>query len=106
MEVVEESTTIAVNIIDIDIKEVSVEYDGSSYSPTDSKYFFPPPCFWCDGGDANWFTDSHDEETQTITWTFAKTIPAGTQAKLTIKFQGSLNDNMAGELVRWLIFRY
>lgn len=40
MEVVEESTTIAVNIIDIDIKEVSVEYDGSSYSPTDSKYFF------------------------------------------------------------------
>lgn len=37
---VEASTTVAVNIIDIDIKEVSVEYGGSSHSPAKSKYFF------------------------------------------------------------------
>ena len=34
----EESTTVAVNLIDIDIKEVYVEYNGSLHSPTDSKY--------------------------------------------------------------------
>jgi len=36
----EASTTVAVNLIDIDIKEVYVEYSGSLHSPTDSKYFF------------------------------------------------------------------
>ncbi|PWW73107.1 hypothetical protein C7212DRAFT_354068 [Tuber magnatum] len=75
LELVESCTTVAVNLIDIDFKEVSVEYGVSSHSPTDS---------------------NHDEETQTITWTFEKTIPPGTRAILTIKFQGSLNDIMAG----------
>ncbi|PUU74853.1 ERAP1-like C-terminal domain-domain-containing protein [Tuber borchii] len=75
LEVVEKSTTVTVNLVDIDIKEVYVEYNGSLHSPTDS---------------------NHNEETQTVTWTFKKTIPEGTQGNLTIKFQGSLNDNMAG----------
>ncbi|KAG0641126.1 peptidase family M1-domain-containing protein [Tuber brumale] len=75
LEIVEKSTAVAVNLIDIDIKEVSLEHNGSSHSPTDS---------------------SHNEETQTINWTFEETIPAGAQASLTIKFQGLLNDNMAG----------
>ena len=57
------------------------------------------PCSQHDSGDANSSTDSHDEETETITWAFKETIPAGTQANLTIKFQGSLNDTMAGEFI-------
>lgn len=75
LDVVEDSTTIAVNDLDIEFKDVNLEYDGQTKTPTST---------------------NHDDETQTTTWTFKDTIPAGTKATLTIKYKGVLNDNMAG----------
>lgn len=75
LDVVEDSTTIAVNDIELEIKDVKLEYDGKTKTPAGT---------------------SRDDEVQTTTWTFKDTIPAGTEATLTIKYKGNLNDNMAG----------
>lgn len=75
LDIVEDSTTVAVNDVDIEIKDVKLEYDGKTQTPASTK---------------------HDDEVQTTTFTFKDTVPAGTNATLTIKFAGVLNDNMAG----------
>lgn len=79
LDIVEDSTTVAVNDIDLEIGDVKLEYDGKTYTPT---------------------SNGHDDEIQTTTFNFKDTIPAGTKATLTIKYKGILNDNMAGKFDR------
>lgn len=76
LDVVEDSTTIAINDIDLEIGDVKLEYDGHTYTPT---------------------SNGRDDEIQTTTFNFKDTIPADTKATLTIKYKGILNDNMAGK---------
>lgn len=79
LDIVEDSTTIAINDIDLEIKDVKLEYGGQTYTPTST---------------------GRDDEIQTTTFNFKDTIPAGTDATLTIKYKGILNDNMAGTFDR------
>lgn len=79
LDIVENSTTIAINDIDLVMEHVKLEYDGQTQTPTST---------------------GRDDEIQTTTFTFKDTIPAGTNAILTIKYKGTLNDNMAGTFHR------
>lgn len=76
LDVVEDTTSISVNSLDIDIKETKIT-SGSSLITSSPKI-------------------THDEDSQTTRIAFDQTIPAGTKATLTHKFVGTLNDNMAG----------
>lgn len=75
----EDSTTIAINDIDLEMGDVKLEYGGQTQTPT---------------------SKGRDDEIQTTTFTFKDTVPAGTSAILTIKYKGTLNDNMAGTFHR------
>ncbi|KAL7273583.1 Aminopeptidase 2 mitochondrial [Rhizina undulata] len=75
LDVVEDSTSVAVNSLDIDIKEVELKHGGNIQKPTETSY---------------------DKDIQTVTFKFKDTIPAGSKVTLTIKYVGDLNDNMAG----------
>lgn len=79
LDIVEDSTTIAINDIDLEIGDVKLEYGGQTHTPT---------------------SNGRDDEIQTTTFNFKNTIPAGTKATLTIKYKGILNDNMAGKFDR------
>ncbi|EGP86157.1 uncharacterized protein MYCGRDRAFT_73926 [Zymoseptoria tritici IPO323] len=76
LDVVEDTTSISVNSLDIDIKETKV-LSGESVISSSPKI-------------------THDADSQTTKIEFDQTIPAGTKAKLIQKFVGTLNDNMAG----------
>ncbi|KAG9731032.1 hypothetical protein KCU59_g12552, partial [Aureobasidium melanogenum] len=76
LDVVEDTTSISLNTIDIDIKSTEV-HSGSKLITSSPKL-------------------SYDENTQTTTVSFPDTIPAGHKATLTQTFTGTLNDNMAG----------
>ncbi|KAF1950718.1 hypothetical protein CC80DRAFT_496632 [Byssothecium circinans] len=76
LDVVEDTTSITLNTIDLKVhtaKVTSGDQDISS-SPT----------------------LAHDEEAQTTKVSFDQTIPSGSKAALTMTFTGTLNDNMAG----------
>ncbi|KLP00364.1 putative APE2-aminopeptidase yscII [Fusarium fujikuroi] len=75
-DVVEDSTSIALNTVEIDIHETLVEANGATISSSP--------------------TLDYNKDTQTTTVTFDKTIPAGQKARLTQRFTGTLNDDMAG----------
>ncbi|KAI4726645.1 hypothetical protein E4T49_05509 [Aureobasidium sp. EXF-10728] len=76
LDVVEDTTSISLNTIDIDIKSTEV-HSGSKLITSSPKV-------------------TYDENTQTTTVSFPDTIPAGHKATLTQTFTGTLNDNMAG----------
>ncbi|KAH7264907.1 peptidase family M1-domain-containing protein [Fusarium redolens] len=75
-DVVEDSTSIALNTVEIDIHETLVEANGATVSSSP--------------------TLDYNKDTQTTTVNFDKTIPAGQKARLTQRFTGTLNDDMAG----------
>lgn len=76
LDVVEDSHTISLNTLDLKIKSTSV---SSEEEVVDSS----PEL-------------SHNEDTQTTTIKLGKKLAAGSKAKLTHKFTGTLNDYMAG----------
>ncbi|CAG7562111.1 unnamed protein product [Fusarium equiseti] len=75
-DVIEDSTSIALNTVDLEIHETLVEANGATISSSP--------------------TLDYDKDSQTTTITFDKTIPAGQKARLTQRFTGILNDDMAG----------
>ena len=64
-----------VNVLEIDIKSAVLEYRGASEEPTNISY---------------------DKDFQSVKFEFASTLQAGMEAKLTIKFTGKHNDDLAG----------
>lgn len=76
LDVVEDTKSISLNSIEIDVKETKI-IAGDSVIASSPKLSF-------------------DEDSQTTKIDFDQTIPAGTKAKLVQKFEGTLNDNMAG----------
>lgn len=76
LDVVEDTRSISVNTIDIDIHETKIT-SGSTTISSSPKL-------------------SQNEDRQETTVEFDETIPAGKKATLFFKFTGTLNDNMAG----------
>lgn len=76
LDVVEDTKSISLNTLDLDIHETTVECGGSIISGLPILRF--------------------DEDTQTTKIDFEQTIKAGNKATLTQKFKGTLNDKMAG----------
>lgn len=76
LDVVEDTKSVALNTIDLEIKSSKI------YGPGGMVISSPKT--------------SENTETQTTTFSFDDVIPANTQAKLEIEFTGTLNDNMAG----------
>ena len=76
LDVVEDTKSISLNTLDLDIHETIIK-SGSNTVSSSPKL-------------------SLDEDSQTTKIEFDETIPAGTKATLYHKFTGSLNDNMAG----------
>ena len=76
MNVNENSQSIALNTVDVDIQKAIVHGQSGvvSESPSISK----------------------DDDKQTTTFTFQDSVPAGSKATLELHFTGTLNDNMAG----------
>ncbi|KAK4616064.1 Aminopeptidase 2 [Fulvia fulva] len=76
LDVVEDTKAISLNSLEIDIKHTEIKAGGSTITSSPKL--------------------THDEDTQTTHVEFTETIPAGTKATLIQKFEGTLNDNMAG----------
>lgn len=76
LDVVEDTRSISLNTVQVDILSTKVT-SGSTTISSSPKI-------------------SYNEDTQTTTVEFDQTIPAGTKATLYHKFKGTLNDNMAG----------
>ena len=76
MEVKGDTTSIALNILELDIHSTTISTDGAEITSSPKI--------------------SYDEGKQTVTISFDKTIPAGSKAQIKQTFTGSLNDNMAG----------
>ncbi|CAI6341716.1 unnamed protein product [Periconia digitata] len=76
LDVVEDTTSITLNTLDLDVHSAKVESDGQTVSASPSL--------------------THDESAQTTKVTFDQTISSGAKASLTMTFTGTLNDNMAG----------
>ena len=76
LDVQDDTTSIALNTIDLDIQETSIKSGSETISAApEVKY---------------------DKITQRTTVSLNKTIPAGSKAQLVQTFKGHLNDNMAG----------
>lgn len=75
-DVVEDSTSISLNTVDLDIHETIIESAGATISSTPAL--------------------SYNKDTQTTTVAFDQTIAAGQKVRLTQRFTGTLNDEMAG----------
>ena len=76
LDVVEESSSISFNSVDIKIHSAKVSSPAvDSISEPESSY---------------------DEDTQTTKLSFKEKIPAGSKAKVSLAFTGTLNENMAG----------
>jgi aminopeptidase 2 len=76
LNVVEDSTSISLNTNELKIHSTKITVGGQTVSDSP--------------------TVSHDEDSQTTTVSFGQNITAGSEAKLTMTFTGSLNDDMAG----------
>jgi len=75
LDVAKDTKEISVNVLDIDIHNVSLKSDSSTQSSKDITY---------------------DKENQRVTFIFEKSLNAGSKATLTIKYTGQLNNNMCG----------
>lgn len=75
-DVIEDSKSISLNTVDLTIHETTIESAGATISSSP--------------------TLTYDKDSQTTTIGFDQTIPAGQKAKLTQRFTGILNDDMAG----------
>ncbi|CRK41705.1 hypothetical protein BN1708_008534 [Verticillium longisporum] len=73
----EDSSSITLHALDIDIKHAAVVLDGQATTLS--------------GADI-----SHNEDRQTSTFDLKKTVSKGTKGQIEIKFEGELNDKMAG----------
>lgn len=76
LDVVEDTTSISLNTIDIDIKETTIRSGSHTVTSTPKV--------------------TYDEDTQVTKVDFEQKIAAGSKAQLIQKFTGTLNDNMAG----------
>ena len=76
LDVVEDTTSISLNTLELQIHSTKVISGSETISSSP--------------------TLSYNETTQTTKVAFEKTIPAGTKAQLEMKFTGELNDKMAG----------
>ncbi|PHH59184.1 hypothetical protein CDD81_3652 [Ophiocordyceps australis] len=76
LDVVESSTSISVNTLEIDIHSVAVSCEGKTICSSPKI--------------------SYDEPKQTTKLDLSSSLAKGSQAQLTIKFTGQLNDKMAG----------
>jgi aminopeptidase 2 len=76
LDVVEDTTSISLNTIDLKIHSTTVTSGDRDIASSPDVH--------------------HNEDAQTTTISFKDTLPAGTKAKLTHTFSGILNDNMAG----------
>ncbi|KAI9812822.1 MAG: Aminopeptidase 2 mitochondrial [Thelocarpon impressellum] len=76
LDVNQDSTSISLNTIDLDIRSTKVSSGSSLISSTP--------------------TVSYNEDSQTTTISFDKALPAGSKAQLHQTFKGVLNDKMAG----------
>ncbi|KAL6409753.1 aminopeptidase [Ilyonectria robusta] len=75
-DVLEDSTSISLNTVDLDIHETIIESAGATVSSTPAL--------------------SYNKDTQTTTVALDQTIAAGQKVRLTQRFTGTLNDEMAG----------
>ncbi|SLM36209.1 aminopeptidase [Lasallia pustulata] len=76
LEVKEDTSSISLNTLELDIHSTTVSANGTQITSSPKI--------------------SHNEDTQTTTVSFEKVIPAGSKAKLVQTFTGYLNDKMAG----------
>ena len=76
LDVKEETTSISLNTIEVDIHATKFSAGGNEITSAP--------------------TIAYNEDSQTTTISFDKSIPAGTRAQLTQTFTGYLNDKMAG----------
>ncbi|GAM89204.1 hypothetical protein ANO11243_072410 [Dothideomycetidae sp. 11243] len=76
LDVVEDTKSISLNTLDIDISETEVLVNSKAI-PTESQLHY-------------------NKDTQTTTVNLKESISAGSKAQLTYVFKGTLNDNMAG----------
>ncbi|KAK2794815.1 Aminopeptidase 2 mitochondrial [Onygenales sp. PD_10] len=76
LDVVEDTTSISLNALELDIHTASISVDGAEVAANPK------------------VTMNKDKQTATIS--LEKTIPKGTKAQLKHTFTGTLNDNMAG----------
>lgn len=76
LDVKEDTTSISLNSLDIKIHSTTIEAGGAQITSSPEV--------------------SYNEDKQTATVSFDKTIPAGSKAQITQVFTGSLNDKMAG----------
>ena len=76
LDVVEDTKSISLNTLDLDIHETKVTSGNAEVTSSPRV--------------------TYNDDTQTTTISFDKSIPAGSKAKLYHKFTGTLNDNMAG----------
>lgn len=75
VNITEETNSISLNSVEIEIKDVKYVTDGKTLEPTKKEY---------------------DEDRQTDKFTFGETFSAGSKGVLNIEYVGQLNDNMAG----------
>jgi aminopeptidase 2 len=76
LDVVEDTKSISLNTLELDILETTITVGGKTISSSPKLQY--------------------DEDSQTTKIEFEETIPAGQKAVLYHKFSGNLNDNMAG----------
>jgi aminopeptidase 2 len=76
LEVAEDTTSISLNTLDLEILETKITSESATISSSPDV--------------------SYNEATQTTKVAFEKTIPRGTTAQLSMTFKGELNDKMAG----------
>ncbi|KAI9714490.1 MAG: Aminopeptidase 2 mitochondrial [Bogoriella megaspora] len=76
LDVLEDTTAISLNTLELDVHKTEL-HSGSSLITSSPKI-------------------SYDHDAQTFTLAFDQKIPAGSKAKLSLTFTGTLNDNMAG----------
>ncbi|KAM5450106.1 Aminopeptidase 2 mitochondrial [Microsporum audouinii] len=76
LDVVEETTSITLNVLELTIDSAAIETNGTEIATSSPV--------------------SYDKDKQTATITLGEKVAAGTKAKLNLKFTGTLNDNMAG----------
>lgn len=75
LDVAKDTKEISVNVLDIEIHNVSLKSDSSTQSSKDITY---------------------DKDNQRATFVFDESLHAGSKATLTIKYTGQLNNNMCG----------
>ena len=76
LDVVEDTKSITLNSVEIDIKEAKLGWEAQEVHASSKP--------------------TYDEDAQTVRFDFDQTVPAGSQAALMLKFTGMLNDKLGG----------